>query len=69
MTIPSCKPVKKTFQEKELELIRSSVDDIEKAEKIKKAQSPNITNIIKILEDFLRKKELVCYGGTALNNI
>ena len=60
---------KKTFQEKELELLRESVDYIEKTEKKKQATSPNITKIIEILEDFLRKKKLVCYGGTALNNI
>ena len=60
---------KKTFQEKELELLRESVDYIEKTEKKKQASSPNITKIIEILEDFLRKKKLVCYGGTALNNI
>lgn len=60
---------KQTFQEKELELLRKSVDNIEKTEKKKQATSPNITKIIEILEDFLRKKKLVCYGGTALNNI
>jgi len=65
----SCNSEKKTFQEKELELLRESVDNIEQAEKRKQATSPNITKIIEILEDFLRKKKLICYGGTALNNI
>ena len=60
---------KKTFEEKELDILRESVDKIETSAKKKIAQSPIITNIIEILEDFLRKKQLICYGGTALNNI
>jgi len=65
----NCITEKKTLKEKEIEILRESVDDIEKTEKIKKATSPIITKIIEILEDFLREKKLVCYGGTALNNI
>ena len=65
----SLKNEKKTFQEKELEILRAAVDDIEKTAKIQVAQSPDIAKLIQILEDFLRKKQLICYGGTALNNI
>ena len=64
-----CKVEKKTFEEKELELLRDSVDKIEESTKKKVAQSPIITKIIDVLENFLRKKQLICYGGTALNNI
>ena len=60
---------KKTFQEKELEILRAAVDDIEKTSKIQVAQSPDVAKLIEILENFLRKKQLICYGGTALNNI
>jgi hypothetical protein len=64
-----CKVEKKTFEEKELDILRDSVDKIEESSKKKVAQSPIITKIIEVLENFLRKKQLMCYGGTALNNI
>jgi len=68
MTTPS-KIANQTFQERELELLRESVNDIETSTKKKIAQSPDLAKLIAILEDFLKKKELICYGGTALNNI
>lgn len=64
-----CKVEKKTFEEKELDILRDSVDKIEESTKKKVAQSPIIKQIIDVLENFLRKKQLICYGGTALNNI
>jgi hypothetical protein len=64
-----CIEEKKTFEEKELDILRDSVDKIEESAKKKVAQSPIITKIIEVLENFLRKKQLICYGGTALNNI
>jgi len=64
-----CIEEKKTFEDKELDILRDSVDKIEESAKKKVAQSPIITKIIEVLENFLRKKQLICYGGTALNNI
>ena len=64
-----CIEEKKTFEEKELDILRESVDKIEESTKKKVAQSPIIAKIIEVLENFLRKKQLICYGGTALNNI
>jgi hypothetical protein len=32
-------------------------------------QSEEIQQIIKIVEDFIKTKNLICYGGTAINNI
>ena len=58
-----------TFEEKELLLLRNAVDIAEKKAGIKINQSNNIAAIIKILEKFLRRKKVVCYGGTAINNI
>jgi hypothetical protein len=58
-----------TYEEKELELVRSSVDNLENLSKQKIARSPIIKKIINILEKFLRRKKLICYGGTALNNV
>jgi 23S rRNA A2030 N6-methylase RlmJ len=33
------------------------------------ANSPEIKKIIDIVEKFIREKHLICYGGTAINNI
>jgi hypothetical protein len=60
---------KLTFEEQELSLLRNAVDISEKKTGIKIKQSNNIDSIIKILEKFLRRKKVVCYGGTAINNI
>ena len=54
---------------KELELLRNSVDITEKKQKRKRLQNPEITKIIDIVEEFIIKKKLICYGGTAINNI
>jgi hypothetical protein len=60
---------KLTFEEQELEILRNSVDKAESKIGKKIKQSNDISNIIKILEDFMRRKKVVCYGGTAINNI
>jgi len=60
---------KLTFEEKELLLLRNAVDVAEKKTGQKIKESNNIDAIIKILEKFLRRKKVVCYGGTAINNI
>jgi hypothetical protein len=61
--------VKLTFEEKEMELLHNAVNiaEMKTGQKIK--QSNDILTIIKILEDFMRRKKVVCYGGTAINNI
>jgi hypothetical protein len=53
----------------ELQIIRLSVDKAEKLLGAKVAQSSEIKQIIHLLEVFLQKKSLICYGGTAINNI
>lgn len=60
---------RQTFEEKELAILREAVDKAEERSGKKIAQSPQIKGIISIVENFLRKKKLVCYGGTAINNI
>lgn len=61
--------MKLSYQEKELEILRSAVDRAEKVSGKRLISSPEIKKIIYIVEDFLRKKKLICYGGTAINNI
>ena len=58
-----------TFQECELAILRNAVDESEHIRGEKIVQSEEIKEIIHILEDFLIKKQLICYGGTAINNI
>lgn len=58
-----------TFEECELTILRSAVD---KAEHIYSKQiiaNPEINKIIEIVETFLKTEQLICYGGTAINNI
>ena len=57
------------LNEKELEILREAVDTAEKKSSQKAVNSPEVKKIISIVENFLRKKQLVCYGGTAINNI
>ena len=64
----TCKP-KLTLEEKELAILRESIDIAEKRKGKQTVSDPDVKKIITILEDFLKKKKLVCYGGTAINNI
>ena len=57
------------LEEKELKILRMAVDKAELKTKKALLNSDVILSIINIVEDFLRKKQLICYGGTAINNI
>lgn len=65
----NCKEKQQSFEEKELDILRSAVDKAEEIQGKSVAQSPEILKIIAILENFLKTKRLLCYGGTAINNI
>jgi len=58
-----------TFEDCELAILRMAVDKAE--EKIGKriVNSEDVRKIIEIVESFIRKKDVICYGGTAINNI
>ena len=58
-----------SFEDKELDILRNAVDSAEELAGKQVAQSPEVKEIIAIVEDFLRRKKLICYGGTAINNI
>lgn len=62
-----CKGLK--FSDCELAIVRMAVDKA--GEKIGRrvVNSEDIKKIIKTVEDFIQRKSLVCYGGTAINNI
>jgi hypothetical protein len=58
-----------SFQDCELAILRHAVDETETLQSQKIANSEEIRRMIEILENFLRKKNCICYGGTAINNI
>ena len=60
---------KLTFNECELAILRMAVDKADDKIAKRQVKSPEIKEIIKVVEDFLKKKKLICYGGTAINNI
>jgi len=58
-----------TFQDCELAILRAAVDKAEERQGKKIVNSPEIKHIISIVENFLKKNNCICYGGTAINNI
>ena len=60
---------KMTFAECELAILRHAVDESDKQQSEKIANSLEVIQMIKILEDFIHRKKCVCYGGTAINNV
>lgn len=63
----SCKSL--TMEECELLILKTSVDKIEKKVGKKMVGDPQTRVILGIIEGFLKKKKLICYGGTAINNL
>jgi hypothetical protein len=58
-----------SFEDCELHILRAAVDEAEEVQGKKMTNSSDVQKIISIVENFLKKKNLVCYGGTAINNI
>ncbi len=58
-----------SFQDCELTILRAAVDKAEKKQGAKAANSEEIKRMISIVEAFIKSKKLICYGGTAINNI
>jgi hypothetical protein len=58
-----------TYEEKELEILRQAVDQVENRKGVEVMRDPEVKKIISIVEKFIADKKLVCYGGTAINNI
>jgi len=58
-----------SFEDCELAILRHAVDETDVLQKQKIANSDDVKRMIQILENFLIKKKLICYGGTAINNI
>ena len=58
-----------TYEDCELTILRQAVDEAEKTKGRAKLNSPELKKIIEIVENFLKVKHQICYGGTAINNI
>ena len=58
-----------SFSDCELAILRMAVDKAEEKMGRRVVNSDDIQKIIDIVEEFIRHKKLVCYGGTAINNI
>jgi hypothetical protein len=57
------------YENRELELLKNAIDIEAKKRGERIANNPVMKEIISVLEKFIRDKHLVCYGGTAINNI
>jgi hypothetical protein len=58
-----------TFNDCELAILRMAVDKAEEKMAKRVVNSDDIKRIIHIVENFIKMKNLICYGGTAINNI
>ena len=58
---------KMTFEECELAILRQAVDSVDKIEGEELLRNPEVKTIIEVVEEFLKKKKRICYGGTAIN--
>jgi Poly(A) polymerase catalytic subunit len=56
-------------EQRALEILKKSQKEIEAKQGEKLVSNPTIKEIVSIVEQFLVKKKLICYGGTAINNI
>ena len=69
MKIPKQCDKSMSFNECELAVLRSAVDLAQEKIGKRNINTPEIQEMITIVENFIRRKNLICYGGTAINNI
>lgn len=60
---------KMNFQDCENAILKNVLKENEKKLEDVKVMNQDIKKLISIVENFIRKKKLICYGGIALNNI
>jgi len=58
-----------SFADCELTILRMAVDKAEEKMGRRVVNSDDVQKIIDIVEEFIKRKKLICYGGTAINNI
>jgi hypothetical protein len=57
------------FEDCEMAMLKIAADKAEKRIGKEQLSSTQVKKIVKVVEKFLRDKKLICYGGTAINNI
>jgi hypothetical protein len=57
------------FSDCELAILRQAVDTAEEIQGKQVANSPEIKQIISIVENFIRSKKLIIYGGESINRL
>ena len=67
MSKVNCKGL--SYDDCELAIMRSAIDKKDFIKGKEDASSTEIKKMVKIVEDFMSKNSLMCYGGTAVNNI
>lgn len=60
---------KLSLEDCEIQNLKLAIKTIEEIEGRKLVTEPLIIRIVSVIEAFLRNKRVVCYGGTAINNI
>ena len=58
-----------SFADCELAILRMAVDNAEAKMGKRIVNSEDVQKIIDIVEEFIKRKKFICYGGTAINNI
>jgi len=58
-----------SFQDCELAILRTAIDQGDQIKGQRMLENGDVKQIISVVEEFLRTKKLICYGGTAINNI
>lgn len=58
-----------TFEDCELAILRAAVDETEQAKGREVVKNEDVKRILSLVEDYIRRKKLILYGGTAVNNI
>jgi hypothetical protein len=58
---------KMNYNECELAILRMQVDKAQEKISRRIVNSPEMKEIFKIVEDFIKNKKLVCYGGISIN--
>lgn len=65
-----CKEEKLNFEECEQAILHAAIEELDDFQKNNKIQNgPEIKKIMSVVDEFIRRKKLVLYGGQAINSI
>ena len=55
--------------DKEMEILKMAIDECNYLKQKEKRNMPGLNEMIRIVEQFLKTHDVMCYGGTAINNL